>query len=144
MFTKMLETSGAGAERGLGEILALGPRTWVGGCLLLAFLFLLNDLCRTALMTEGTRSRIVHVLVCALTLGPAVVLAGVLLWAGASHPDRVWINLGLAAALYVFWWAGGALTRLTRKDSEGADIGWMTMGALITFPAGLVAALVFG
>lgn len=130
------------AERSLGDVLALGPDTALAGCVLLAFSFLLNDLVRTWLMTERTRSVLVHVIVCALTLAPAVVLAAVLVWAGSRHPDRAFLNLGLAAALYVPWWAGGALTRLVRDDSEGADIGWIAMGALITFPTGLATALV--
>lgn len=138
-----MTTLAAMQVHGLGDILALGPDTVVAGCVLLAFAFLLNDLVRTWLMTARTRSVLVHVIVCALTLAPAVVLAGVLLWAGARHPDRVLVNLALAAALYVPWWAGGALTRLVRADSEGADLGWIAMGALITFPTGLAAALVF-
>lgn len=128
----------------LADLLALGPDTVIAGCTLLAFLFLLNDLVRTWLMTEGTRSIAAHLAVCVLTLAPALVLAGVLVWSASRHPDRVWINLALAAALYVPWWAGGALTRLVREDSEGADLGWIAMGALITFPVGLGAAVVFG
>lgn len=127
----------------LGDVLALGPDTVVAGCTLLAFSFLLNDLVRTWLMTERTRSVLTHVIVCALTLAPAVILAAVLVWAASQHPDRALLNLGLATALYVPWWAGGALTRLVRDDSEGADLGWIAMGALITFPAGLAAAVVF-
>src|SRR5687768_11580662 len=129
---------------GLGDILALGPDTMIAGCALLVFVFLLNDLVRTWLMTEATRSVVAHLAVCVLTLAPAFVLAGVLLWAASRHPDRAWINLALAAALYVPWWAGGALTRLVREDSEGADLGWIAMGALITFPVGVGAAVVFG
>jgi hypothetical protein len=81
------------------------------------------------------------VLVCALTLAPAVVLAVVLVWSALHHPDRALLNLVLAAALYVPWWAGGALTRLVRDDSEGSDLGWLAMGALITFPTGITAAV---
>lgn len=128
-------------EPTLGDILALGPDTALAGFVLLAFAFLLNDLVRTWLMTERTRSVSTHVLVCALTLAPAVVLAAVLVWSALHHPDRALLNLALAAALYVPWWAGGALTRLVRDDSEGSDLGWLAMGALITFPIGLAAAV---
>lgn len=116
----------------------------ITGCVLMAFVILLNDLVRTWLMTEGTRSVGVHLAVCVLTLAPAIVLASLLVWAGYHHPDRVWLNLALAAGLYVPWWLGGAITRLVRPDSEGADLGWISMGALITFPVGVGAALVLG
>lgn len=38
----------------------------------------------------------------------------------------------------------GLATRLVRPINEGADLGFMTVGALITFPAGVLAALVYG
>ena len=130
--------------RTLGDVLELGPQNVLPAVALLAFMFLLNDLIRTWWMTQATRSVVAHVAICLLTLAPAVTLAVVLWWAGWHHPHRVWHNLVIAAALYLPWWAGGALTRWVRADSEGADLGWIAMGAAITFPAGLGAAVVLG
>lgn len=126
------------------ELLSLAPETLGHAFAMLSFLFVCNYLLRTALMTERPRSWFVHALVCTLTLLPALVLAPILVWAAYRHPDRVWINLGVAALLFGAWYLGGAMTRLARRDAEGGDLGWITMGAFITFPTGLIAALVFG
>jgi hypothetical protein len=126
----------------LPEMLALGPgQVWHGAVLLGAFCAVCY-LLRTALMVQAPASVAVHMVVCTLTLLPAIVLAGVLVWADVRHPDRAWLNLGVAAALSLPWWLGGAITRLARPDTEGGDIGWLAMGALITFPVGAVAALI--
>jgi hypothetical protein len=127
----------------LAQLLSLGPDMLAEAIILLAALFLLNDLLRTALLPEATRSVLCHLLCCILTLLPGIVLGGVLLWAGHEHPERVWINMGIAAFLYLFWILGGAVTRLVRSDSEGADIGWIFHGAVITFTFGIAAALIF-
>ncbi|MEK7405390.1 MAG: hypothetical protein AAB225_09800 [Acidobacteriota bacterium] len=130
----------------LGEILdlfSLAPQTLWYALAILSFLFAVNYLIRTALMTAGVWSVPVHMVVCTLTLLPAILMAAILVWAAYRHPERAWINLGLAALLYLPWGVGGAITRLVRRDTEGADIGWMTMGAYITFPVGVVAALIF-
>ena len=37
----------------------------------------------------------------------------------------------------------GTLTKLARKDVEGADVGWMAMGLFITVPCGFLAVLLF-
>ncbi len=126
------------------DLLSLAPdRVW-HAMAMLSFLFMVNYLVRTAYMSEATRSVTVHVFVFVLTFVPAIVLAAILLWAGYSHPDRVWVNLGLAALLFIPWGLGGAITRLGRPDTEGADIGAMAAGALLTFSSGLLAALIFG
>ena len=57
--------------------------------------------------------------------------------------SRMAINLGLVLGLYVLWYLVGQGTRLVRTDSEGADLGFMAVGALITFPAGLLGAILF-
>jgi hypothetical protein len=72
----------------------------------------------------------------------SVVLAVVLVWANHHHPGRGWINLGYAFLMYVVWYAAGQLTHLARPDNEGADLGFMTVGALITFPVGILTALI--
>ena len=129
---------------GLGQLLALSPETLWHAVAMLSFLFLLNYLVRTGYMSESPRCVAVHMVVCLLTLLPAVILAAVLIWAAYNHPERAWINLVIAALLYVPWYLGGAVTRPVRSDAEGADVGWLTMGALITFPAGVIAAIAFG
>lgn len=131
-------------RQGLLDLLSLAPSRLGYAITLLAFLFMVNYLLRTAYMNAATRSRPVHMLVCTLTLLPAICLAAILFLAAYRHPDRVWMNLAVAAALYLPWALGGAITRFSRPDTEGADVGWLAMGALITFPAGLIAAVVFG
>ena len=42
-----------------------------------------------------------------------------------DHPGRGWVNLGIAAAMYLIWYLTGQATRLVRSDSEGADLGFM-------------------
>jgi hypothetical protein len=49
--------------------------------------------------------------------------------------------LAIVAGAYILWYLVGQSTRLVRRDSEGADVGFMSFGALITFPVGIVAAL---
>jgi hypothetical protein len=126
------------------DVFSLAPNAFWHTVALFSFLFLVNYLLRTALMPEETRSVIVHMLVCILTLLPAVSLAVMLLLGAYRYPQRAWINLGIAALLYLPWYAGGRITRLVRPDTEGADVGWLAMGALITFPVGIVAAIIFG
>jgi hypothetical protein len=127
----------------LAQLLSLGPDMLIEAIVLLAALFFLNDLLRTALLPQATRSILAHLTCCALTLLPGIVLGFVLVWAAHEHPDRAWLNLGIAAFLYLFWILGGAITRAVRSDSEGADIGWIFHGAVITFALGVGAALIF-
>ena len=132
------------ALRHLSRLLALEPRYLPHAMVLLGFAFAVNYLLRTVLLIEAPLSRWVHLVVCLLTMLPAFVLAAVLWWAASQHPERAWINLGVALVLYVAWWLGGAMTRLARPDTEGGDVGWLTMGALVTFPVGVMAALIYG
>ncbi len=125
------------------EVLSLAPAVVQHAFALLAFMCVVSYLLRTVLLIEAPLSRIVHAVACVLTMMPAFVIAAVLWFAAMRHPERAWINLGVAAGLYVFWWAGGAITRVARVDTEGGDIGWLTMGALVTFPVGVLAALVY-
>jgi hypothetical protein len=125
------------------DLIFLAPAGWHHGALLLSFFCVVCYLLRIALMLEGVRSAFVHAVVCTLTLLPAIVLAIVLLFAARAYPTRAWMNLAIAFGIYVAWYLGGAITRLVRPDAEGGDLGWITMGALITFPVGAVAALIF-
>jgi hypothetical protein len=110
---------------------------------LLAAVIIVCELVRIALGTVLTRSRVAHLMVCLLTFSvQSLLLAFVLVVADRHHPGRGWINLGIAAVLYVVWYLTGQATRLVRSDSEGADLGFMMVGALITFPLGIVFALI--
>jgi hypothetical protein len=125
------------------QIASLDPGTFWHSFVFLFGIILLNDLLRTALITELVRSVFNHLVLCALTLLPGFLLGGVLVYAAYRHPERAWINLFWAAVLYLPWWLGGELTKLSRSDVEGPDVGWIFHGALITFPVGVAAALIF-
>ncbi len=139
----LLEGITTGPFRNLLELLSLGPDRLLASLVLLAAVMTMNDLFRTAVMVEATRSVSVHLVVNVLTLWPGVMLGLILLYAAFRHPERAWINLGLAMALYLFWILGGTLTRLSRRDTEGADIGWISHGAIITVALGLLALAIF-
>lgn len=132
-----------GPIRNLLDLMSLAPDLLWASLILLAGVMLLNDLLRTALMSEHTRSVAVHALVCTLTLLPSGILGLVLLYAGYRYPERAWINFGLALALYMPWYLGGTLTWLARRDTEGADVGWISHGLFITVPCGLLAMVLF-
>jgi hypothetical protein len=125
------------------RLMSLPPERTRQWLMLLSAFIILCELTRLAVATVFTRSALAHVLRCALTFAvQAVVLAAVLVWADHCHPDRGWINLGYALLLYFIWYLAGQLVLLARHDTEGADLGFMTVGALITFSAGIIAALI--
>ena len=125
------------------QLMSLPPERTRQWLMFLSAFMILCELTRLALATVFTRSILAHALRCALTFAiQAVVLAAVLVWADHCHPDRSWINLGYALLLYFIWYLAGQLVLLARPDTEGADLGFMTVGALITFPVGIVAALI--
>jgi hypothetical protein len=123
--------------------LSLPPdRLWPSVLMVAAFI-VVCELTRIAVSAELTRSRLAHLTVLLLTFPvQAITLAVMLVHAGTSHPGRGWINLGIAIAMYVLWYAVGQATRLARPASEGADAGFMAVGALVTVPTGLVVAVV--
>jgi hypothetical protein len=128
---------------GLLRLLSLPPDDLVASLSLLAGMIVVCELIRIGLATELTRSVIAHALICFLTfLFQAGTLAFVLVYAAIKHPGRGWIHLGLVLGLYVLWYLAGEATKLVRKDSEGADLGFMSVGALITFPIGLAATFI--
>jgi hypothetical protein len=97
---------------------------------------------RSTTACAATRSARAEI-VCLFTFAfQALLLAFVLAFADRHHPGRGWLNLGIVAALYVLWYLTGELTRVVRSHSEGADLGFMAVGALITFPVGIVYALI--
>jgi hypothetical protein len=124
------------------HLLALPPDKLWPAFRMLAAVVIVCELVRISLGTVLTRSRIAHVTICLFTFAfQSVLIAVILVVADRAYPGRGWVNLGLAALLYVIWYFAGQSTRLVRPDSEGADVGFMTVGALITFPVGLVAAV---
>ena len=129
--------------KNLLHMLELPPgRLWPSFSLLAAVM-IVCELVRISLGTVLTRSRLAHLTVCLLTFAvQSLLLAFVLIYADLHHAGRGWINLGLAVALYAVWYVTGEVTRLVRSDSEGADLGFMTVGALITFPVGIGFALI--
>lgn len=132
-----------GPFKDLLQLMSLPPdriREWL---FLLSAFIVLCELMRLAIATVFTRSVLAHVLRCLLTFAiQAIVLAAVLVWADHRYPARAWINLGYAFLFYFIWYLAGQLVLLARPDTEGADLGFMTVGALITFPVGILAALI--
>jgi hypothetical protein len=125
----------------LYRFLSLPPDHLWPSLSMLAVFMMVCELVRIALGPVLTTSRVAHVTVCALTFAvQAIVLAVVLVIADRAHHGRGWINLGIALAMYFIWYLTGQFTKLVRTDSEGADVGFMVVGALITFPVGIIAA----
>jgi len=124
--------------------LSLPPDRLGPALMMLGSIVVVCELTRIALCTEHTTSRVAHVTVCVLTFPfQSILLAVMLVHAASSYPGRGWINLGIALAAYVLWFVIGMATKLVRKPSEGADLGFMCVGALITFPVGIIAAIVW-
>lgn len=143
IITHFVQNGTWGPFKDLIQLMSLPPeRTWEWLMFLSAFM-ILCELTRLALATVFTRSVLAHVIRCLLTFAlQATVLAVVLVWADHRYPGRGWINLGYALVLYFIWYLAGQLVLLARPDTEGADLGFMTVGALITFPVGIIAALI--
>lgn len=127
----------------LWHLLELPPDQIWAAISMLAAIIVVAELVRISLGTVLTHSRVAHVTICLLTFAfQALLLAVVLVVADRAHHGRGWLNLGIALGLYVAWYVSGELTRLVRSDSEGADLGFMAVGALITFPVGVVFAAI--
>jgi len=132
-----------GPFKDLADLMSLPPERIGEWLMFLSAFMILCELTRLALATVFTRSVLAHAMRCLLTFAiQAIVLAAVLVWADYRHPGRGWINLGYALLLYFIWYLAGQLVLLARPDTEGADLGFMTVGALITFPVGIIAALI--
>jgi hypothetical protein len=130
-------------DTGFLGLVALSPKLWVDGAILLAALALAMALLRSALMLEDVLSPLVRAIVVALSILPGVAVSAVLVLAAARHPERAWQNLGVAAIVHAAWSAGGMLPRLVRPDVDRDDARWVVLGACITFPVGVAAALAF-
>jgi hypothetical protein len=128
--------------KNLLALLALPPDHLFSAIALLGAFIIVCELTRIVLALELTRSVLVHVTICLLTFAlQSLVLAFVLAYGAHNFPGRAWINLAIVTGLYALWYITGQTTRLVRKDSEGADVGFMTVGAMITFPVGIIAAI---
>jgi hypothetical protein len=124
--------------------MSLPPDRLAPALLMLGSVIVICELTRIALCTEHTRSRVAHITVALLTFPlQSILLAIVLVHAASAHPGRGWINVAIALGLYALWFVTGQATRLVRRVSEGADLGFMCVGALITFPVGIAAALLY-
>lgn len=130
-----------GAE--LLGLLRLPPERLGASLLFLAAFMVVCEYLRISLAVTFTRSVLVHVLVSSLTVViQPVVLAVALVLGTIDHPERAWLNMGLVACLYGVWYLAGQSTLLVRPDSQGADLGFMFIGMLITFVPGLTAAAI--
>lgn len=127
----------------LFDLFTLKPGNLIEAFVVIAILFVMNELIKAYLMIEHTRSAVVHVGINIMTLFPAIFLAVLLLYAGRIHPERVWINLLFAVLTFIPWYMGGLSTYMARRDTEGADIGFMTVGLFIVIFIGVAAAVVF-
>ena len=97
---------------------------------------------RIALTTQLTRSVVVHNIVTLASFPlPAAFLAAILIAAALRHPERAWLHLGFAVLGFVVWYLAGESTRLVRRDSDGAEPGFMFFAAMVTYPVGVLAAL---
>jgi len=143
LITSFIQNGTWGPLKDFLVLMSLPPERTREWLMFLSAFMILCELTRLALGTVFTRSVLAHVVRCTLTFAlQSVVLAAVLVWADLSHPGRGWINLGYALLLYFIWYLAGQLVLLARNDTEGADLGFMTVGALITFPVGIIAALI--
>jgi hypothetical protein len=125
--------------------LSLPPDRLAPALAMLAAVMVVSELTRIALCTEHPTSRIAHLTVALLTFPfQSILLAVMLVHAAGAHPQRGWINLGIALGAYALWFITGQATKLVRRPSEGADLGFMCVGALITFPVGIASALLAG
>jgi hypothetical protein len=144
IITQFIQNGTWGPFKDFIVLMSLPPertREWI---IILGAFMIMCELTRLALATVFTRSVLAHVTRCLLTFAiQAVVLAAVLVWADHCHPGRGWINLGYALLFYFIWYLTGQFVLLARQDTEGADLGFMTVGALITFSVGIVAAVVW-
>jgi len=143
IITSFIDNGTWGPFKDLIELMSLPPGRTGEWLMFLSAFMILCELARLTLATVFMRSVLAHVIRCLLTFAfQAIVLAAVLVWADYHHPGRGWINLGYALLLYFTWYLAGQLVLLARPDTEGADLGFMTVGALITFPVGIIAALI--
>lgn len=126
----------------LSALLALPPGAVVTAMIVLGATIMTLEYARISLQLAIPRSRLVHVTICLLTFPAQTILcAWVLVHAARAFPERAWLNLGLIGILHVVWWLAGQSTLLVRRDSQGADPGFMAVGGLLTLLVGVGAAV---
>lgn len=127
----------------LFELLRLPPEHLVAAILFIGGVVVACELLRISLSPVLTRSVIAHVLVNLLTaVVLPVFLALVLVLSIVAHPDRALLNMVIVAGLYGLWYLTGQATLLVRSDTQGADVGFMFVGSVITFVPGVIALAV--
>ena len=142
-FHQLIDGMTAQPFKNIFHLLELAPDQIWASISMLSAIMVVCELVRISLGTVLTRSRLAHVTICLFTFAfQAILLAIVLVIADLHYHGRGWINVGIAAAMYVVWYLTGQATCLVRSDSEGADLGFMSVGALITFPVGILFAAI--
>ncbi|ACY16570.1 hypothetical protein Hoch_4072 [Haliangium ochraceum DSM 14365] len=133
---------------GLVDLLYLPPEHLGASVLFLASIIIACELLRVTLSVSFTSGAtpvqvVTHVLVNLLTaVIQPLFLAVVLVLSIVAHPERGLLNLLIVLALYGLWYGTGQATLLVRRDSQGADLGFMSIASAITFVPGLVALAV--
>jgi hypothetical protein len=51
------------------------------------------------------------------------------------------MNLGAGALAYAAWYLAGRAARAVRPDIDGDDERWIALGACVTFPIGVLSAV---
>ncbi|GAB4519333.1 MAG: hypothetical protein Tsb0020_37880 [Haliangiales bacterium] len=127
----------------LVELLRLPPDHLGAAIILISGFMIAAEYLRISLSPAFPRSPIVHPLVNLLTVViQPVFLAVVLVISVLAYPERALINVGIVLGMYGVWYLAGQSTLLVRPDSQGADIGFMTIGGLLTFIPGAIAIAV--
>lgn len=126
----------------LSALLTIPPGMVLTAMIVLGATMAILEYARISLQLAATRSAIAHVTVCLLTFPLQTILCSyVLIHAAQVWPERAWLNLGLVGVLHVVWYVAGQSTLLVRRDSQGADPGFMAVGALLTLLVGIGAAV---
>lgn len=130
--------------RTLVDLFTFAPERIGPSLVFWAGIMILCELARISLAVAFTRSVAVHLLVNLLTVViQPVALAAALVASIAMRPELAGRSFLYALGLYAVWYAAGQATLLIRPDSQGADPGFISVGAIITFAAGGVAVLLY-
>ncbi|MEM9491359.1 MAG: hypothetical protein AAGC55_19595 [Myxococcota bacterium] len=125
------------------DLLALPPDRLGRALTVLIGLLVVWEYSRISLQLVAPRSVAVHLLCGVLTLVPQTLLLGaVLIVTVQCHPERIALNAVWVAVLYLAWYLAGQSTLLVRRDSQGADPGFMWVSAVLVYTTGLITLLV--
>ncbi|WP_428264331.1 hypothetical protein [Haliangium sp.] len=124
------------------ELFTLPPDRLLESVLLVAGIVVACEYLRISLSPVFTRSVVAHLLVNLLTVViQPVLLAVVLVLSVLAAPERAGLNFLIVAGMYGVWYLAGQSTLLARPDTQGADVGFMTIGGVLTFLPGAIAVL---